>query len=102
MSAYGIVVIYLLHIAHSTCLIGSTFPSSDDETLWEGHASMIGEISSDLKGIKPDAIFCSVGGGGLLAGIIVGCKRIGWDDGTNIFSLSFLAFNPWSYNTQSK
>jgi hypothetical protein len=41
---------------------------------------MIREISSQL-GKKPDAIFCSVGGAGLLGGIIVGCKTSGWDDG---------------------
>ena len=28
--------------------------------------------------VKPDA---SVGRGGLLGGLIVGCKRAGWDDG---------------------
>jgi len=41
---------------------------------------MIVEIRDQLKK-KPDTIFCSVGGGGLLGGIIVGCKGIGWDDG---------------------
>jgi len=55
-------------------------PSYDDEIIWEGHSSMIKEISTQLPN-KPDAIFCSVGGGGLLGGIIVGCKQVGWDDG---------------------
>ena len=41
---------------------------------------MISEIHDQLPQ-KPDAIFCSVGGGGLLGGIIVGCKNVGWDDG---------------------
>lgn len=41
---------------------------------------MIVEIRDQLKK-KPDTIFCSVGGGGLLGGIIVGCKGVGWDDG---------------------
>jgi len=54
-------------------------PAYDHETLWEGHGSMIKEISIQLAS-KPDAIFCSVGGGGLLGGIIDGCKRAGWDD----------------------
>lgn len=40
---------------------------------------MITEIKNEL-GVKPDAIFCSVGGGGLLGGIIVGCKNENWDD----------------------
>ncbi|KAF8061480.1 tryptophan synthase beta subunit-like PLP-dependent enzyme [Lyophyllum atratum] len=54
-------------------------PAYDDETVWEGHSSMIEEIRTQLPH-KPDAIFCSVGGAGLLGGIIKGCKRVGWDD----------------------
>ncbi|GLB35306.1 putative pyridoxal-phosphate dependent enzyme [Lyophyllum shimeji] len=54
-------------------------PAYEHETLWEGHGSMIEEISRQVSS-KPDAIFCSVGGGGLLGGIIVGCKKVGWDD----------------------
>ncbi|KAG5652962.1 hypothetical protein H0H81_002970, partial [Sphagnurus paluster] len=54
-------------------------PAYDHEILWEGHASMINEISNQLES-KPDAIFCSVGGGGLLGGVITGCKNVGWDD----------------------
>jgi L-serine/L-threonine ammonia-lyase len=55
-------------------------PAYDDPILWEGHASMVSEMSHQVP-VKPDAIFCSVGGGGLLGGLIVGCKRAGWDDG---------------------
>ena len=55
-------------------------PAYDNPTLWEGHSSMIQEVKSQLQQ-EPDAIFCSVGGGGLLGGIIVGCKKVGWDHG---------------------
>lgn len=55
-------------------------PSYDDPVLWNGHSSMVHEMSNQLPN-KPDAIFCSVGGGGLLGGLIVGCKDVGWDDG---------------------
>jgi len=55
-------------------------PSYDDPIVWEGHSSMVTEISTQLNK-KPDVIFCSVGGGGLLGGIILGCKDVGWDDG---------------------
>lgn len=41
---------------------------------------MIAEISLQL-GRKPVMIICSVGGGGLLGGVITGCKAIGWEDG---------------------
>lgn len=43
---------------------------------------MISEMSRQLPA-KPDAIICSVGGGGLLGGVIDGCKTVAWDDGTN-------------------
>ncbi|KAI5825556.1 tryptophan synthase beta subunit-like PLP-dependent enzyme [Schizophyllum commune Tattone D] len=54
-------------------------PAYDHEVLWEGHASIIDELAAQLKA-KPDAIFCSVGGGSMLGGILVGCKKKGWDD----------------------
>ena len=67
-------------------------PAYEDPILWEGHASMIEEISKQLPGgSKPNAIFCSVGGGGLLGGVIRGCKTVGWDDG-NYFQIAFYCF----------
>ena len=58
-------------------------PAYDHPTLWEGHSSLIQEISGQLAGsLKPDAIVCAVGGGGLLGGVIKGCETVGWDDGT--------------------
>ncbi|KAI1792580.1 tryptophan synthase beta subunit-like PLP-dependent enzyme [Ganoderma leucocontextum] len=56
-------------------------PAYDDPLLWEGHASMVHEVRGQLpEGVKPDAIFCSVGGGGLAGGVMEGCKAVGWDD----------------------
>lgn len=55
-------------------------PAYDNPVLWEGHASMITEIHDQIPNLKPDAILCSVGGGGLLGGVIMGCKAVGWDD----------------------
>jgi hypothetical protein len=55
-------------------------PAYDNPIVWEGHSSMVREIKKQLQQ-APDAIFCSVGGGGLLGGIIVGCKAVGWDHG---------------------
>ncbi|KAJ3990010.1 tryptophan synthase beta subunit-like PLP-dependent enzyme [Lentinula detonsa] len=57
-------------------------PAYDDPVLWEGHSSMIAETFEQLKQwsvTEPDAICCSVGGGGMLAGIIVGCQKVKWD-----------------------
>ena len=45
----------------------------DDPNIWEGHASVIDEILS--TGLKPDAVVLSVGGGGLLCGVVEGLKR---------------------------
>ena len=56
-------------------------PAYDDPILWSGHSSMVHEIHKQLQK-EPDAIFCSVGGGGLLGGIILGCKDVGWEHGT--------------------
>lgn len=41
---------------------------------------MVAEVSQQL-GRKPDMIICSVGGGGLLGGVMTGCKAVGWEDG---------------------
>ncbi len=50
----------------------------DDPLLWQGHATMIDEIAhADLK---PDAMVLSVGGGGLLCGVMEGLHRNGWQD----------------------
>jgi L-serine/L-threonine ammonia-lyase len=50
----------------------------DDPLLWEGHATLVDEVAR--SGIKPDAIVLSVGGGGLLCGVIAGLRRNHWDD----------------------
>ena len=55
-------------------------PAYDDEIVWKGHSSMIHEIKEQIPS-QPDAIFCCVGGGGLLGGIIRGCRDVGWDNG---------------------
>jgi len=66
-------------------------PAYDHPVVWEGHASIIKEIASQLSR-KPDAILCSVGGGGLLGGVIVGCEVEGWDN-VPIISLETLGSN---------
>lgn len=64
-------------------------PAYDHPTLWDGHASMITETVHQLpRGVKPDAVFCSVGGGGLSGGVMAGCKTVGWDDGQWFTELS--------------
>ncbi|MDX1457001.1 MAG: pyridoxal-phosphate dependent enzyme [Marinobacter sp.] len=50
----------------------------DDPLLWQGHATMVDEIVR--SGFKPDAIVLSVGGGGLLSGVLEGLHRNGWNE----------------------
>lgn len=50
----------------------------DDPLLWWGHATLIDEIFR--SGLAPDAIVLSVGGGGLLSGVVEGLHRNGWNE----------------------
>jgi L-serine/L-threonine ammonia-lyase len=50
----------------------------DHPHIWEGHASIIHEVAK--KGKKPGAVLLSVGGGGLLCGVIQGLHEVGWGD----------------------
>lgn len=49
----------------------------DDPYIWTGHASIIDEIAETK--ITPDAIVLSVGGGGLLCGVVEGLQQNNWD-----------------------
>jgi L-serine/L-threonine ammonia-lyase len=50
----------------------------DDPLIWRGHASLVDEVAA--AGVKPDAVVLSVGGGGLLCGVVEGLYRNGWSD----------------------
>ena len=50
----------------------------DDPVIWTGHASIINEIAKE--NITPDAVVLSVGGGGLLCGVVEGLQNNGWHD----------------------
>lgn len=45
----------------------------------EGHASIVKELKEALWE-KPGAIALSVGGGGLLCGVVQGLQEVGWGD----------------------
>ncbi|KAF9164725.1 hypothetical protein DFQ26_001118 [Actinomortierella ambigua] len=57
---------------------GVYIPPFDHPDIWEGNSTMVDELKVQLGGAEPDAIICSVGGGGLLCGVIEGCQRAGW------------------------
>jgi L-serine/L-threonine ammonia-lyase len=50
----------------------------DDPLVWHGHAGIIHEIAE--VGARPGAIVVSVGGGGLLCGLVEGMHEVGWAD----------------------
>ena len=50
----------------------------DNPEIWDGHATLIEEVAG--TGPKPGAVVVSVGGGGLLCGILEGLHRVGWED----------------------
>jgi L-serine/L-threonine ammonia-lyase len=51
-------------------------PPFDAQEIWDGHATMVEEILEQLEG-PPDAVVCSVGGGGLFCGIMQGLDAAG-------------------------
>lgn len=65
--------------AHALALAESTNAALihpfDDPLLWRGHASLIDEVVA--AGAPFDVVIASVGGGGLLAGIVEGLRRNG-------------------------
>ena len=58
-------------------------PPFDDARIWDGHSTLVTEVKQQMahkEAGKPDAIICSVGGGGLFAGVMIGLERELWDD----------------------
>lgn len=50
----------------------------DDPVMWDGHGTLMDEAAK--QGPKPGAVVLSVGGGGLLCGVVAGMDRNGWGD----------------------
>ncbi|KAI9863257.1 MAG: catabolic L-serine/threonine dehydratase [Vezdaea acicularis] len=62
---------------------GVYVPPFDHEDVWKGNATMINEILEQLrdyagKDARPDAVICSVGGGGLLNGVMLALESLPW------------------------
>lgn len=53
-------------------------PPFDHPTLWRGHSSLVDEVAESHG--KPDLVVVTVGGGGLLCGVLEGMHRNGWSD----------------------
>ncbi|KAJ9614593.1 catabolic L-serine/threonine dehydratase [Cladophialophora chaetospira] len=60
----------------------------DNPAVWEGASTMVEEIQRQMPGgDKPDAIVCSVGGGGLFSGIMIGLDRAAWDKDVKVLAV---------------
>ena len=59
---------------------GVYVPPFDHPDIFEGNARVIDEIAEQMKHTRPDAVICSVGGGGLFCGIMKGLERASWSD----------------------
>lgn len=66
----------------------------------EGHSGLVDELYRQISAPELDVIICSVGGGGLVRGILKGCRRLGkyptivavQNFGTDSFNQSFNSF----------
>ncbi|OXB36901.1 L-serine ammonia-lyase [Cryptococcus neoformans] len=54
---------------------GIYVPPFDHSDIWQGAATMVDEIVQELTHV-PDAVVCSVGGGGLMIGVCKGLERL--------------------------
>ena len=54
-------------------------PPFNHSIIWEGHSTIVDELAEQMNE-KPDAIVMSVGGGGLMCGIIQGLDKHNWGD----------------------
>ena len=52
----------------------------DNPLLWTGHSTLVEELKEQLPGQSPSAILVSVGGGGLICGVLEGMQNVGWKD----------------------
>ncbi len=69
--------------AHATALAeteGFLIHPFDHPDVWDGNASVVEEVVEPLTaaGVRPGAVLVSVGGGGLLLGVLKGLADAGW------------------------
>lgn len=65
---------------------GVYVPPFDHQDVWAGAETIVDEIELQIQGGKPDAMVCSVGGGGLFCGVVMGLEKR-WGDGVDVLAL---------------
>ena len=61
---------------------GVYVPPFDSRLVWDGHSTLVTEVKQQMEQNKagmPDAVVCSVGGGGLFSGVMMGLEQEGWE-----------------------
>lgn len=66
---------------------GVYVPPFDHPDVWEGNSTVMHEIVGQMGGEKPNAVVCSVGGGGLFNGIVGYLDKIGWSDDVSVVAM---------------
>lgn len=61
-------------------------PPFDHPDIWHGNATVMQELAEQLDG-KPDVVVCSVGGGGLLNGIMQEIDARQWNDTVQVVAM---------------
>ena len=65
-------------LALAASLGGQVIHPFDAPEVWDGHATLVEEAAADMP--KPEVVVVSVGGGGLMCGVLEGMHRVGWHD----------------------
>lgn len=69
---------------------GVYVPPFDHNEIWEGNSTLAQEVADQMRGMEgeqPDAMVCSVGGGGLLCGVLLGLERQHWSKSCKVLAL---------------
>ncbi|QDZ20638.1 serine/threonine dehydratase [Chloropicon primus] len=73
------------------------------EDIWEGNSTLVDEIAEQLPaGVKPSAILASVGGGGLLMGILQGLRKRGWREDVKVLACETFGANALALSLEKK
>lgn len=79
------------HYLHTTVLPrdpdGVYVPPFDHADVWDGNATVMDEIASQLSYDAPDLVVCSVGGGGLMNGVMQSIDDLGWSNDTSVLAV---------------
>ena len=88
--------------ATATGQIAVYVPPFDAQEVWDGNATLVEEVfeqmATDEQG-RPDALVCSVGGGGLFSGIMQGLSAVGYP-GTRVVAVETKGADSLAFSLQ--